>query len=68
MFDWVWDRDSCNQFAGVWILGIFQDFIPVTLFDETPILHHRDSVREDVHDGEVMANEKTCELQLILKF
>jgi hypothetical protein len=67
LFFWVWNRNRSDKALGVRILCILKNRITLAYFNQSSILHNRNSVRQDVYDRKVMADEETGKLQLILK-
>ena len=68
MFLWIRNRNSSDEAPRVRILCILEDLITIANLDKASFLHHRDTVREDVDDGKVVADEEACEVEALLKF
>lgn len=51
-------RYGGQQFAGVLLLRIEEDFVGVAVFDNPARLHHRNAIGEVADDGQVMGDEE----------
>jgi hypothetical protein len=64
----IWNRNRREQHLSVRILRVAKDLVTVSRLDQATVLHNSDAVRENLDDSDVVADEQTGELELLLEF
>ena len=65
--DRIGQRHGSDESLCVRVFGVSQDLVSRALLHQSTAMHHRDPVREDVDDREVVADEQTGALQALLQ-
>ena len=52
------NRDSGQQLFRIWVLGVVENVVGISLFDELSLVHHRNTIADVSNDGQIVGNEQ----------